>query len=183
PGTAARASPLRGDGRKLGADPAGDQTVSYRSRAGHARPRPPRPTACCLSAGAAQNPGVQLAPGAASSAAQSGVVALLARRSAGPHLAAPVVVAVAEARALGRAAGISRGSRQALREGTPPRGRALALSALPALPRRRGTHLQSAARNLPRVRCRAFRLPRRRGRAWRPGRLLRARGHSRKAPI
>ena len=52
-----------------------------------------------VSAGAAQDPGLQLAPGAPPPAPQPGLVPVLARRAARPHLSAPLVVAVAAARA------------------------------------------------------------------------------------
>jgi hypothetical protein len=70
-------------------------------------------------------------------------------------LSAPVVVALAQARPHPRHQGLSRHRRPRHLARAPPRGRALSLFPLPALARRRRAHLQPAARDGARVRCRA----------------------------
>ena len=96
---------------------------------------------------------------------RSGVVPFLARRAARPHLPAPAVVAVAQARAFHDTPWLSRDRRPRLLAGAPSRGRALALLSLSAVARRRGAHLPSAARDGSRVRRGTVRLHRRRRRA------------------
>ena len=147
--------------------------------------RAQRATPRRVSAGATQDPGLQLAAGAPSSALRSGVAAVLARRAARPHLPPSLVVALAQARTLRHAARLSRAGRPRLLAGAPPRGRALALFPVPALARRRGSHLPPAARDRARIRRGAIRLHGRRGRAGcRPcAGVLRARGAGAQAAV
>ena len=84
----------------------------------------PRPAAHRrLSAGAAAHPGLQHAPGAAPPAVQPREPALLARRAARPHRAAPALVAVAS-KASGRPLGRPRPAPAPWRDVRAPRVRA-----------------------------------------------------------
>ncbi len=79
-----------------------------------------------VSPGAAQNSGLQLAPGAPPPAPQSGFVPVLARCAARPHLSAAVVVALAAPRALRSRPRIPRASKAA--PARPERRRVAVLS-------------------------------------------------------
>src|SRR5260370_26040359 len=146
-----RPPPLRRHRGELALTPARTEAVPHRPGAGDADPRGQRPAARGLPAGPAQNPGLQLAPGAPSPTLRSALAAVLARRIPGPHLPAPVVVALEEARAFRSPTGLSRGGWPRVHRRPPPRRRPLAVFPLSTGPRRRRAHLQSPARDVDTV--------------------------------
>src|SRR5208283_2876449 len=147
-------SALPGDERELAGAAPRAQAPSNRSRPGDANTRAQRIARRGISAGTAQDTGLQLAVRTPPPAVQSGFVPVLARRAARPYLSAPLVVAVAQARAHAGHQRLSRHGRPRHLARASPRGRALSLFPLSALARRRRPDLQPAARDGARVRRR-----------------------------